>query len=231
MESIKKVAKEALQPHKPAPYLVLFTGLSGSGKSTLSCLLVKEFKKIGHPHYRLDGDIIRNGLCKDLGFSDSDRAENLRRVAEVSNILMDAGLCVIAAFIAPLEAERLMVRESVRSKGRQFIEVYVKASLATCEMRDPKGLYKRARKGLIKNFTGIDSVYETPQHPDIILDTEKFNTDECMAILLDFLQKKGLLRINHQQLAKILLKSSKIGHRDISITDETGPLDPRLKSS
>lgn len=192
MKPVEKTATDALQPHKLAPYLVWFTGLSGSGKSTLSCLFAKEFTKIGRPHYRLDGDIIRKGLCKDLGFSDSHRTENIRRVAEVSNILMDAGLFVIAAFIAPLEAERLMVRESVKSKGRQLIEVYVKASLDICELRDPKGLYKKARKGLIKNFTGIDSVYETPQNPDIILDTEIFNIDECMAELLDFLKKKGL---------------------------------------
>ncbi|MGQ9499377.1 MAG: adenylyl-sulfate kinase [Dissulfurimicrobium sp.] len=192
MKLIKKASAEQLKPHKLAPYVVWFTGLSGSGKSTLSSLLAKEFKKIGRPHYRLDGDIIRKGLCKDLGFSDSHRTENIRRVAEVSNILLDAGLCVIAAFITPLEAERLMASESIRSKGHQYIEVYVKASLDICEMRDPKGLYKKARKGLIKNFTGIDSIYEIPQRPDIILDTETFNIDECMAKLLDFLKKKGL---------------------------------------
>ncbi|MGB9713304.1 MAG: adenylyl-sulfate kinase [Dissulfurimicrobium hydrothermale] len=175
------------------PHLIWFTGLSGAGKSTLSSLFCEKLKKLNHHFYLLDGDIIRKGLCKDLGFSDSHRTENIRRVAEVSAILLDAGLFVIAAFIAPLEAERLLARGIVAAKGYQFIEVYVKASLETCEKRDPKGLYKKARQGLIKNFTGIDSLYEIPQNPDIILDTERDSKDECIMRLMDFLKEKGLI--------------------------------------
>lgn len=174
--------------------LIWFTGLSGSGKTTLSSLLASEFQKKGCGVLLLDGDVMRSGLNKDLGFSGSDRAENIRRVAEVSRLILGAGLTVIAAFITPLEKERRLVRELVMRDGHEFVEIYIKASLETCERRDPKGLYKKARQGLVKNFTGIDSVYEEPRHPEITLDTELNTEDECLDALLDLLSVRDIIK-------------------------------------
>ncbi len=153
----------------PKPFLIWFTGLSGSGKSTLAELTNKFLLENGGKVYLLDGDKVRSGLNKDLGFSLADRAENLRRTAEVAKLMLDAGLIVIAAFISPFQKERDMVRQLVGSDN--YLEVYLECPLSVCEKRDVKGLYKKVRSGEISSFTGIDSPYEIPVNPDLVLKT------------------------------------------------------------
>lgn len=149
---------------------IWLTGLSGSGKSTLASALVAAPEFASHPVAVLDGDVLRTGLCKDLGFTPADRSENIRRVAEVARLMNKAGVTVVCALISPLRADRAMAREIVGE--RFFVEVYVAAPLAACESRDPKGLYKKARAGQIPMFTGIDSAYEAPEAPDLVLPTD-----------------------------------------------------------
>jgi len=166
-----------------------FTGLSGSGKSTVAGALEHALFEAGHHTYLLDGDNVRHGLCGDLGFSDQDRQENIRRVGEVAKLMVDAGLIVLSAFISPFTKEREQVREMLGET--QFIEVHIATSLATCESRDPKGLYKKARAGEIANFTGIDSEYQAPNNPEVVLETEKYSLEECVEQLISFLKKGG----------------------------------------
>ena len=168
-----------------------FTGLSGSGKSTVAGALEEALHKLGVSTYLLDGDNVRHGLCSDLGFSDADRKENIRRVGEVANLMVEAGLVVLTAFISPHRAERQMVRERV-GEGR-FIEVVVDTPLAICEARDPKGLYKKARAGELRNFTGIDSVYEAPESAEIHLNGEQLVTN-LVQQLLDLLRQNDIIR-------------------------------------
>lgn len=156
--------------------VIWFTGLSGSGKSTLANALEQALHQVGKHTYVLDGDNIRSGLNSDLGFSDVDRVENIRRIAEVSKLMLDAGLIVMTAFISPFRAEREMARELMGAD--HFIEVYVNTPLDICKSRDPKGLYKKALIGLINDMTGINSAYEIPQAPDIQVDTSKENSTE-----------------------------------------------------
>lgn len=151
------------------PCVIWLTGLSGSGKSTLADALEKKLIKQGKHTYLLDGDNLRLGLCKDLGFSDTDREENIRRVSEVANLFVDAGLIVITSFISPFQKDRELARSVIGEDN--FLEVYLSTPLEECERRDPKGLYKKARSGLIKQFTGIDSPYEVPVAPDLVIDT------------------------------------------------------------
>ncbi len=165
--------------------VIWFTGLSGSGKSTLSTALHKILRKNGLPTFILDGDILRKGLCSDLGFSMADRQENMRRVAEVTKLFWMSGIYVLAAFISPASQGRDTVR-NLFPKG-QFIEVFVNASLSACESRDPKGLYKKARAGQIKEFTGIDSPYEAPLNPEITLCTAENSVNDCLDALLSYL--------------------------------------------
>ena len=165
------------------PLLIWFTGLSGSGKSTLASRTEHLLHQQGFKTYLLDGDNLRSGLNKDLKFSDEDRIENLRRVGEVSRLMMDAGLIVIAAFISPFEKERQMIRELVGPDN--FIEVHVDCPLEVCEKRDVKGLYERARKGEIRNFTGIDSDYEVPKFPTLKVESNLKPIDECVEIILN----------------------------------------------
>ncbi len=164
------------------PRCIWFTGLSGSGKSTLANLLEKRLYAEGRHTYLLDGDNVRQGLNRNLGFSEADRVENIRRVAEVARLMVDAGLVVLVSFISPFAAERAMAR-SLFARG-EFVEVFVDSPLAMCERRDTKGLYAKARKGELKDFTGIDSPYEAPTHPDVHLRTAEFWPDECVEQLL-----------------------------------------------
>ncbi|MEZ9626775.1 adenylyl-sulfate kinase [Aliivibrio fischeri] len=163
--TVTKEIRSDLKKQKSA--VLWFTGLSGAGKSTIAGALESKLAELGYHTYLLDGDNVRHGLCKDLGFSDHDRQENIRRIGELSKLMADAGLIVLSAFISPHRAERQMVRELL-PEG-EFLEVFVNTSLDECEKRDPKGLYKKARAGEIKHFTGIDSEYQQPLNPEIDL--------------------------------------------------------------
>ena len=168
--------RETLKGHSGK--VIWFTGLSGSGKSTLANALEQALHQAGKHTYILDGDNIRSGLCSDLGFSDADRVENIRRIAEVARLMMDAGLIVMTAFISPFRAERDMARELIGADN--FIEVYVNTPLPVCETRDHKGLYKKARAGLISNMTGINSAYEAPEAPELSIDTSQAHATEAL---------------------------------------------------
>ena len=163
-----------------------FTGLSGAGKSTLAHALEDYLHNKGIRTFVLDGDNIRHGLCKDLGFSDADRTENIRRIGEVSKILIDAGVLTMTAFISPFRKDRRLVRELVADGD--FIEIYCKASLETCENRDVKGLYKKARAGQIQEFTGISSPYEEPERPELIIDTANNTVETCVDQVVRYLE-------------------------------------------
>ena len=165
--------------------ILWFTGLPSSGKSTLANELEKELIQRNHRTYILDGDNVRMGLCKDLGFSAEDREENIRRIGEVSKLFMDAGVLVLSAFVSPYRADRDAIRELVEEG--EFVEVFVDCSVEQCEQRDVKGLYKKARDGVIKGFTGIDDPYEEPSNPEIVVDTEKHSIEECKQQILDYL--------------------------------------------
>lgn len=178
--SVSREMRAALQ--QQSPKCIWFTGLSGSGKSTLANALELELHKRGFKTMLLDGDNVRHGLCRDLGMTDEDRTENIRRVAEVARLMVEAGLIVVTAFISPFNRDREAARK-LFAPG-DFIEVFVDTSLATCEQRDPKGLYQKARKGVIKDFTGVDSPYERPESPELVLCTDKHNVASCVGFLL-----------------------------------------------
>ncbi|MDR2212362.1 MAG: adenylyl-sulfate kinase [Pseudomonadales bacterium] len=186
---ISRAQRAALKRQRPC--LLWFTGLSGSGKSTIANALDLALHQRGYHTFLLDGDNLRQGLNKDLGFSAPDRVENIRRIGEVSKLFTDAGLIVLCAFISPFTKDRRMVRQ-LFPEG-EFIEVYMDAPLSVCEQRDPKGLYKKARAGAIAEFTGIDSPYEVPERPQIRLDTSKLTVDECVAALIAYLEQHELL--------------------------------------
>ncbi|MCB9877905.1 MAG: adenylyl-sulfate kinase [Planctomycetes bacterium] len=171
--------------------VVWFTGLSGSGKSTVSRRAEERLTAAGRLVYVLDGDNVRHGLCADLGFSDRDRTENIRRIGHVAALLADAGAIVLTAFISPFRKDRQQVRDAV---GQDFLEVFVDAPLAVCEQRDPKGLYQKARKGEIPEFTGISSPYEPPTDPDLRLPTGELSLDDCAARVQQLLESRGLLQ-------------------------------------
>ncbi|MBN2602951.1 MAG: adenylyl-sulfate kinase [Candidatus Thermoplasmatota archaeon] len=168
-----------------------FTGLSGSGKSTIANEVAYKLQKMGKITYVLDGDNIRHGLNKDLGFSEEDRNENIRRISEVANLFADAGIITITAFISPYRKYRNFCRNLVGDN--RFIEIYTKASLKTCEKRDPKGLYKKARAGEIKHFTGIDDPYEEPEKAEITLDTDVVNVEEGAEIVIQKIHEYGII--------------------------------------
>ena len=186
---IDKAARIQLHGHRPA--IIWFTGLSGSGKSTVANILERELHAQGVHTYLLDGDNVRHGLSRDLGFTDVDRVENIRRVGEVARLFVDAGMIVLCAFISPFRAERRMVRELV-GEG-EFIEVYMDTSLEECVRRDPKGLYARAREGKIKNFTGVDSPYEVPEAAEVVVRTNETSAEDAARGILEALRERGLL--------------------------------------
>ncbi len=173
------------------PCVLWFTGLSGAGKSTVANALEAYLFEQGYHSYLLDGDNVRHGLNKDLGFTDADRVENIRRIGEVSKLFVDAGMMVLTAFISPFRADRDMVR-SLMGEG-EFVEIYVAASLDVCEQRDPKGLYKKAREGKIPNFTGISSPYEAPEKAEIELNTGDLSLEQCVEVIFNYLKEKGHL--------------------------------------
>ena len=186
---IDKAARAAQKGHQPA--LLWFTGLSGSGKSTLAGALEVELMQRGIHTYLLDGDNVRHGLCSDLGFAPADRQENLRRVGEVAKLMVDAGLVVLAAFVSPYQAERDAIR--ARFADGEFIEVFVDTPLSECEQRDPKGLYKKARAGEIKHFTGIDDPYEAPEQAEIHLQNHGQAVGRVLNSLLTQLENLGVI--------------------------------------
>lgn len=169
------------------------TGLSGSGKSTVAVALEGALHNMGVLCYRLDGDNVRFGINKNLGFSEEDRAENIRRVGEISKLFVDAGVLVLSSFISPYVRDRDVVRQVHEEAGIPFIEVFVDCSLEAAESRDPKGLYKKARAGEIKNFTGIDDPYEAPINPEIHLRTDRQTLEEEVAQIIDVLRERGLI--------------------------------------
>ncbi|MGQ9662144.1 MAG: adenylyl-sulfate kinase [Kiritimatiellia bacterium] len=186
---ITKEDRWRLNGHKGA--VIWFTGLSGSGKSTLAHAVEATLFERNVRTYVLDGDNIRHGLNKDLGFSPEDRQENIRRIGEVAKLFADAGFIAMTAFISPYIADRNLAR-SLNPPGT-FIEVYCKCPLQTCEQRDPKGLYKKARSGLIKDFTGIDAPYEPPENPELVLDTGAESVETCVRKVIACLEDRGLL--------------------------------------
>lgn len=189
---VTRADREGLNGHRGG--ILWFTGLSGSGKSTLAHAVEETLHRQGVRTFVLDGDNIRQGLCKDLGFSEEDRTENIRRIGEVSKLMMDAGVLVLTAFISPFRRDRNIVRELV-AEG-DFIEIYCDAPLSVCEERDPKGLYRKARAGEIPEFTGISSPYEAPPGAEIVLKTGVEPVESCVAQVIDYLGRQGRVHIN-----------------------------------
>lgn len=186
---VSKQARAGLKRQRAC--LLWYTGLSGAGKSTIANLVDRRLHSLRQHSYLLDGDNVRHGLNRDLGFTVADRVENIRRIAEVSKLMVDAGLIVGTAFISPFRAERRMARALL--EGGEFIEIFVSTPLAVAEERDPKGLYKKARSGQLQNFTGIDSPYEVPESPELTLDTTILSAEECAEVVISFLHRKGIL--------------------------------------
>ena len=186
---VTKAARARRLKQKPA--IIWFTGLSGSGKSTLANALQRYLFVKGYATYLLDGDKLRQGLCSDLGFSDADRVENIRRASETAKLFCDAGMIVLASFISPFALERQRVRGLV--DAGEFIEVYVNTPLSICEKRDVKGLYRRARAGEIGHFTGIDSPYEVPEQPELVINTAESDVDAAIQALIECLRRYGVI--------------------------------------
>lgn len=184
--SIKATGRQQLLQQRAK--LIWFTGLSGSGKSTLAVQLEAQLYAKGYKTYLLDGDNLRTGLNKDLTFTDEDRVENIRRIAEVSKLMVDAGIIVLSAFISPFRADRDQVKKIVGEEN--YIEVFVDAPLEICEQRDVKGLYKKARTGEVKNFTGISSPYEKPENPNLTIPTAQLSVEESLAFLIKLIEPK-----------------------------------------
>ncbi|CAE6483366.1 adenosine 5'-phosphosulfate kinase [Nitrosomonas nitrosa] len=188
--TVTRIRREALNGHRGA--ILWFTGLSGAGKSTLAHAVEEELHQNGYRTFVLDGDNIRHGLCSDLGFTPEDRIENIRRVGEVAKLFMQAGIIVLTAFISPYRVERERVRGLV--EHGDFIEIYCDSPVDICESRDVKGLYKKARAGLIPEFTGISSPYETPLNPELIVSTGKTSLESCVQQVIDELKLRGIIK-------------------------------------
>ncbi len=186
--TVTRERRATLNQHRSV--LLWFTGLSGAGKSTLAHALEESLYQEACRTFVLDGDNVRHGLCNDLGFSDADRIENIRRIAEVSKLFIEAGVITLTAFISPFRADRQKARDLVGSEN--FIEIFCQCDLDICEQRDVKGLYKRARQGEIKNFTGISSPYEAPEQPELSIDTGHLPLEDCVQKILDYLHERGI---------------------------------------
>jgi len=188
-QTITRDHRQEQNGHKS--FVVWFTGLSGSGKSTLANAVESELHRLGCRSFVLDGDNVRHGLCGDLGFSEDDRKENIRRIAEMTRLFVEAGVIALTAFISPIRADRQKVRDLIPEGD--LVEVYCDCSLETCEQRDVKGLYKKARAGIIKNYTGISSPYEAPKTPEIVVDTDALTIEEGAAMILGYLSEQGFI--------------------------------------
>ena len=188
---VKKADRNRLNKHKSG--LIWFTGLSASGKSTIAHYVEEKLFERGIRIYVLDGDNVRHGLNSNLGFSPEDRKENLRRIVELSKLFVDAGILVLAAFISPYKKDREYIRN--RFEGDNFLEIYVRCSVEECEKRDPKGQYKKAREGIIKNYTGISAPYEEPDNPDLIIETEKIDLETSVQKVLELLDKRDFISL------------------------------------
>ncbi|MEJ6656167.1 MAG: adenylyl-sulfate kinase [Pseudomonas sp.] len=183
---------------------IWFTGLSGSGKSTVAVALERVLAERGHLIYRLDGDNIRLGINKNLGFSAEDRTENIRRIGEIAKLFVDTGVIALSSFVSPYQADRDLVRKLHEDAGMDFIEVFIDVPLAEAEKRDPKGLYKKARAGEIKNFTGIDDPYEVPENPELVLHSHEMSLADEVEALLVLLQEREILGTGVPVLAKVV---------------------------
>ena len=188
---VKKRDRSLIKKHKSC--IIWLTGLSGAGKSSIADLLEEKLNKQGKHTFLLDGDNLRHTLNQDLGFSDYDRNENIRRIGHVGKLMVDAGLIVIASFISPFEKQRKLTRELFDKD--EYIEVFLNTPIEVCEQRDPKGLYKKARSGLLKDFTGIDSAYEKPENPEITLDGEQYSADVLSDKIINYLSENNFLKL------------------------------------
>ena len=188
---VKRANRSSIKKHRSC--IIWLTGLSGAGKSTVADLLEQKLNKQNKHTFLLDGDNLRHTLNQDLGFSDYDRNENIRRIGHVGKLMVDAGLIVIASFISPFEKQRKLTRELFEKD--EYIEVFLNTPLEVCEQRDPKGLYKKARSGLLKDFTGIDSAYEKPKNPEITLDGEQYSADVLSDKIINYLSENNFLKL------------------------------------
>lgn len=195
--TVTRSRREKQNGHRGA--IVWLTGLSGSGKSTLAHAVEEILHQNGCRTFVLDGDNVRHGLCEDLGFSDDDRHENIRRIGETAKLFIEAGVIVFAAFISPYQADRLKVRNMVAKDD--FFEIYCNSAIEVCESRDVKGLYKKARAGIIKEFTGISSPYQTPQFPDLVINTGELDLDSCVHQVVSFLNSRNVCIIPVETLS------------------------------
>ena len=189
--TVTRERRESLNDHRSV--ILWFTGLSGAGKSSLAHAVEESLFQKSCRTFVVDGDNVRHGLCVDLSFSDEDRIENIRRIGEMSKLFLDAGVIMLTAFISPFSADRSRVRSLV--PHGEFLEIYCDCPLEVCEERDVKGLYKRARTGEIKNFTGISSPYEVPPNPDLVVDTGRLSLDESATKVIEFLQRRGVISL------------------------------------
>ena len=188
--TITRSRREQMNRHKSV--ILWFTGLSGAGKSTIAHAVEEQLYQLNCRTFVLDGDNVRHGLSGDLGFSNQDRQENIRRIAEVAKLMLEAGTITLTAFISPFRSERNLARKLV--PHGDFIEIYCKCDLNICEARDVKGLYKKARQGEIQNFTGISSPYEEPDNPELVIDSDRLSLDECIQQVIDLLKYRGVIR-------------------------------------
>lgn len=193
--TVKRADKERIKNHKSC--ILWFTGLSGSGKSTIAHKLEHTLNRNNIHTYVLDGDNVRHGLNKDLGFTSEDRKENIRRIGEVAKLFVDAGILTITAFISPFREDRDAVRNLV--EPGDFVEIFARCSVDECIKRDPKGLYKKAIDGVIKNFTGISHPYEEPENPEILIDTETMSQDQCVDLILDYLVQNKIIKVEENE--------------------------------